>query len=204
VATLLLAGCLPAAAQNLLLPARTTLTTVPAFSASLRFPPLAVSPSDSSILADYPGQSLASAAQSLTESVATPFLDQRRVSFASLAGGHFELKCLEALEPMENICWVSRLLAAQRPWAWSLRHNTPAYGFRYRDRATGSPSPSTLTVTRAAITPPGSGAASVGSWAAVPALRTEHQHLSHLWLPSGSLIAVNPYLDTCVPRVKLP
>jgi hypothetical protein len=79
VATLLLAGCLPAAAQNLLLPARTTPATAPAFSASLRFPPLAVSSSDSSILAtgipaDYPGQSLASAAQSLTESVATPFL----------------------------------------------------------------------------------------------------------------------------------
>lgn len=82
MATLLPAGCLPAAAQNLLLPARTIPATVPAFSARLRFLPLAVSPSDSSILAigipaDYPGQSLASAAQSLTEFVATPFLDQR-------------------------------------------------------------------------------------------------------------------------------
>jgi hypothetical protein len=166
---------------------------VPRFSASLRFPPLAVSPSDSSILAtgipaDYPGQSLASAAQSLAESVATPFLNQRRVSFVSLAGGHFELKCFEALEPMENICWVSRLSAAQRPWAWPLRHNTPACGFRYREQAMGSPSPSTLRVTRATIAPPGSGAASLGSLAAVPALRTEQQHLSHPWLPSGSLL----------------
>ena len=108
VATLPLAGCLPAAAQNLLLPARTAPANVPAFSARLRFPPLAASPSDPSILAtgipaDYPGQSLASAAQSLMESVATPFLHQRRVSFASLAGGHLELKCFEALEPMESI-----------------------------------------------------------------------------------------------------
>ena len=108
MATLLLAGSLPAAAQNLLLPARTTPATVPRFSARLRFPPLAMSPTDSTPLAtgipaDYPGQSLASAAQSLTESVVTPFLDQRRVSFASLAGGHLELKCFEALEPMENI-----------------------------------------------------------------------------------------------------
>jgi len=85
VATLLLAGCLPAAAQNLLLPARTAPVTVPSFRARFGPPPL---PSESSILApgipvDEQRQSLALAAQSLTESPETPFLVQTRVSFAS-------------------------------------------------------------------------------------------------------------------------
>jgi len=108
VLALMLAGSLPVAAQNLILPARRAPLATPAFSARLQSPALAAA-------ANYPDRlTMVVAADdrdrnhnlgigSTVDYMKTPFVEQKYLPVARFFGGRFELGGFSALRPMENV-----------------------------------------------------------------------------------------------------
>ncbi len=105
---LLLASYLPAAAQNLVLPARFAPGATPTFSARLQFPLFSATANDSERLAsvvpaDYRGHNHSPEVESTVDYVKTPFVEQTRLPLARFSGGRFEFSGFDALRPMENV-----------------------------------------------------------------------------------------------------
>ncbi len=108
VLALLLAGCLPASAQNLILSAGPAPLATPAFSAQLQAPPLAAAlsypdPLAMVIAADYRGRDHDPGIGSTVDYVKTPFVEQNHLPVARFFGGRFELGGFNTLRPMENV-----------------------------------------------------------------------------------------------------
>jgi hypothetical protein len=143
VATLLLASCLPAAAQNLLLPARVTLETVPAFSASLRFPPVSKRFQHSGhqhsggVSGAEPRFGSAISDGIRGDTVPGPDATVVRVTRRRALG----TEVLRSARAHGEYLLALPAFGGSRAVGVATQAQHPGIGFRYRERAMGSPSP---------------------------------------------------------------